>query len=77
MNTQCANCQFANKSGNPDFVFCTYWQDKANESKMSQEDFVRNVLFPQTELNQVALGFQNSITNWKRTGCTREPLQRV
>lgn len=57
MNMNCANCQFANKSGNQDFVFCTYWQDQANESKMSQEAFVRQVLFPKTDLQQVALGW--------------------
>lgn len=57
MNVKCADCIFANKSGNNEFVYCTYWQNKANESNMNQEDFVRKVLFPSTDLQQVALGW--------------------
>ena len=76
----CANCQFANKSGNEDFVFCTYWQEKANESKMEQETFVRSVLFPNTNLQQVALGWgfpQQHVSldsHWSYKGTASEGL---
>lgn len=53
----CKECKFANKSGNDDFVFCTFWQSKCNESGMSEEDFVRKEMFPQTTLSKVALGW--------------------
>ncbi|MNY85796.1 hypothetical protein D3C78_19960 [compost metagenome] len=53
----CATCSHANKSGNDDWVFCTYWQNKCNESKMETIEFVKNVVFEQTDIIQLATGW--------------------
>lgn len=53
----CSNCRFANKSGNKDFVYCTYWQDRCNESGKPVEDFIKNVLFKETLVDKVATGW--------------------
>jgi hypothetical protein len=53
----CSTCIYANKSGSDDHVFCTYWQNKCNESKQETKAFIQNKLFKQTLLQNVGLGW--------------------
>lgn len=74
----CSNCRHANKSGNENYVFCTFWQTKCNKSGMSEEDFVRKELFTQTTIHRVGFGWGypnkhfKADTHWVHKGTASE-----
>lgn len=76
----CLDCSFANKSGNEGYVFCTYWQNKCNESKLDTTEFVKRVVFEETLLDKVALGWgypskhYSHESHWSYKGTASEGL---
>lgn len=77
---RCTDCKFANKSGNEEFVFCTYWQGEANKYSEGAEGFVRNVIFQLPFPRKVGLGWGypnklfNAETHWSVKGTASEGL---
>ena len=73
---ECATCKYANRAGNDDFVFCTYWQKQANEKSMESEEFALNILLDkEPTLNGcVGIGWAypkqnyNKEVNWHEKG---------
>jgi hypothetical protein len=78
--SKCGTCLFANRSGNPEFVFCTKFARLAGEKDMEPEEFIKKYVFPETSINLIALGWGypnqgfRSESNWIIKGTATEGL---
>ncbi|ASA22572.1 hypothetical protein [Paenibacillus donghaensis] len=76
----CSTCIYANKSGNDDYVFCTYWQNKCNESKQDADVFVKKEIFKKTLVCDVGIGWgypskhYSAESHWSHKGTASEGL---
>lgn len=77
---KCADCKFANKSGNQDYVFCTYWQNEADKQPMTAQQFAESILCQDPLLTEVAIGWgypnqhYQAPTHWSIKGTASESI---
>lgn len=54
---KCADCNFANKSANEEYVFCTKLQDDGSKSGLGLNEFIKEVVYKQPLPKLIAIGW--------------------